>query len=297
MRKVLTVFIVGIVVLSAFVYGRGKDSPTATESAGEKSVISLGQDLTATQKDEVLKYFDTMIDTQNARLITVSNQEERKYLEGKIDTKVIGTRAISSACVKLISSGQGIEVKTNNISWVSPFMYANALTTAGVSDAQVIITAPFEVSGTAALTGIIKAFELASGNQLSENAKATAHQEIAETSKLGQKIGPDKAGQIIYEVKRQVIEKKISNPEEIRRIIIQVSADLNITLSEDDIQRIVDLMQNLSSLNINVSKLNQQLNKLQQGLKDIETETKQARSFIQKFIDFINQILRSLGIS
>ena len=147
-------------------------------------------------------------------------------------------------------------------------MYANALNTAGVNDARVLVTAPFEVSGTAALTGIIKAFESAAGTQLSEAAKETAHQEVAETSKLGQKIGQDKAGKIIYEVKRQVIEKNISDPEEIRRIIIQVSADLNVKIAEEDIKRIIDLMQNLKRLNLKLSKLNQQLDKLQKGFEE-----------------------------
>lgn len=296
MRKNLIFLIVAIVLFSSLIYGRVNVSHTAADTAGGQVVISMGQDLTAAQRDEVLNYFAKTIDIQDNRLITVSNQEERKYLEGKIDTKVIGTKAISSACVSLNNREPGIEVKTNNISWVSPFMYANALNTAGVSDALILVTAPFEVSGTAALTGIIKAFELAAGTQLSEGAKETAHQEVAETSKLGQKIGQDKAGKFIYEVKRQVIAKKISDPEEIRRIIIQVSADLNVELSEEEIQRIIDLMQNLNSLNINISKLNQQLDKLQQGLEEFKGETKQARGFIQKLVDFINNLLHSLGI-
>lgn len=297
MRKIITVIIAGIVIFSGLIYSKEKVFRTVANTVGEQIVISLGQDLTTAQRDEVLGYFDQTINTQNARLITVSNLEERQYLEGKIDSKVIGTRAISSACVRLMESGQGITVKTSNISWVSPFMYANALSTAGVNDAQVLVTAPFEVSGTAALTGIIKAFEAATGERLSEAAKETAHQEVAETSKLGQKIGQDKAGKMIYEVKRQVIEKKTADPEEIRRIIIQVSADLNVKLSEDDIQRITDLMQNLNKLTINISKLNQQINKLQQGVDNIKSETKQARGFIQKFVDFISNLLRSLGLS
>ena len=39
-------------------------------------------------------------------------------------------------------------------------MYINALATAGVKDASVYVTAPFSVSGTPALTGIIKAYEV-----------------------------------------------------------------------------------------------------------------------------------------
>lgn len=297
MRKNIIALIIVILAFTGLIFSKEKVFHTAANTTGEQIVISLGQDLSSTQRNQVLRYFNRTIDTKNARLITISNQEERKYLEGKIDESVIGTRAISSACVRLVNSGQGITVKTNNISWVSPFMYANALSTAGVSDAEVLVTAPFKVSGTAALTGIIKAFESAAGTQLSEAAKEAAHQEVAETSKLGQKIGQDKAGKIIYEVKRQVVEKNISDPEEIRRIIIQVSADLNVSLSEEDIDRIIDLMQNLNRLDINISKLNQQLDKLQKGLEDIKSETKEARGFIQKLIDFFKNLLQSLGLS
>lgn len=296
MRRIITYFMIAAVVVSGFIYSKEKVWHTAARTNGETTVISLGQDLTAAQKNAVLDYFERTITVQDARLITVSNQEERKYLEGKIDTSVIGTRAISSACVRLTGSGQGIDVKTNNISWVSPFMYANALNTAGVTDAQVLVTAPFEVSGTAALTGIIKAFETATGTQLSEEAKDTAHQEVAETSKLGQKIGQDKAGRIIYEVKRQVIEKKVTDPQEIRRIIIEVSADLNVNLSEEDIDRIVALMQKLNSLNINITRLNEQLDKLQQGLEDIKSESKKARGFMQRIINFFRSLLQNLGL-
>ncbi len=297
MRRIIPTIITAVLVLTVFVYGKDITHMTGVGTQSAEVVISLGQDLSAAQKKQVTDYFSVVMDIKNARFITVSNQEERTYLEGKIDERVIGTRAISCACVKINPGGQGIDVKTHNISWVTPFMYANALNTAGVNDAQAVVTAPFEVSGTAALTGIIKAFETATGSKLSEQAKQTANQEVAEASKLGQKVGQDKAGKFIYEVKTQVVEKKITDPEEIRRIIIQVSADLNIKLAEEDIQRIVDLMQNLNRLNINVNKLNEQLNRVQQGYENVKNEAGKARGFMQRLADLIRSLLEGLGIA
>lgn len=292
MRKMVIVIAALAFLTTAWIY-REQTVSTAGVKGGQV-VISLGQDLTEAQKNQVISYFETKGNLANVRYITVSNQEERQYLQGKINDSLIGTRAISCAMVTGTSKGQGIGVQTHNINGVSPFMYANAANTAGIGDVQIEVAAPVEVSGTAGLTGIIKAFETASGNKLNETAKETANQEVAESSKLGEKIGQDKAGKLIYEVKKQVVEKKVTNPEEIRRIIIQVSADLNVKLSDEDVNRIVALMQNINKLNINISKLNQQLDKLQQGIQDVRTQTTQAKGFLQKIADFIRSLIQGL---
>ena len=53
--------------------------------------------------------------------------------------------------------GSGHIVRSKNINSITDAMYTNALITAGVKDAEIQITAPFKVSGTAALTGLMKA--------------------------------------------------------------------------------------------------------------------------------------------
>lgn len=53
-------------------------------------------------------------------------------------------------------------------------MYKNALATAGITDAKVLISAPFPVSGTGALTGIYKAYEDMTGVSLNDLAKNLA---------------------------------------------------------------------------------------------------------------------------
>jgi len=293
MRRILVVLLAFIILMATWIY-RGQVISTGTQIKSGQAVISLGQDLTEAQKNQMISYFDSTGSLAKVQYVSVSNQEERKYLQGKIDESLIGTRAISCAMVTGGSQGQGIGVQTKNINGVTPFMYANAANTAGIEDVQISVAAPFEVSGTAALTGIIKAFEMASGRPLSETAKETANQEVAESSKLGDKIGQDKAGKIIYEVKKQVMEKKVSDPVEIRKIILQVSADLNVQLAEEDISRIVELMQRISDLNINVSKLNQQLDKLQKGVQEIGAQTDQAKGFLQKLADFFRNLFKGL---
>ena len=120
-----------------------------TVFADQENVVSLGADLTPKQQEEMLEHFGVKRD--EVRIIEVTNQEERDYLSGLVPDKQIGTRAISSAYVQLLPKGEGIMVDTHNITWVSKEMYANAMVTAGIEDAKVIVAAPFNVSGTAAL--------------------------------------------------------------------------------------------------------------------------------------------------
>lgn len=79
--------------------------------------------------------------------LKVTNAEEREYLEGYVDSAIIGTRSISCVYVELLGEGAGMDVTTSNITWCTAEMYISALATAGVTDAKVVVAAPFEVSG------------------------------------------------------------------------------------------------------------------------------------------------------
>src|SRR5690606_11431705 len=127
--------------------------------------------------------------------------------------------------------GSGITVQTNNITHITETMYANALITAGVKDAEVYVTAPTQVSGTAGLTGILKAFEAAADTKISDEQKEVANEEMVRTSELGEKIGdPDKAAQFMMDLKQKVAEEQPKTQAEFRDLIINVSNEYNITL-------------------------------------------------------------------
>lgn len=261
---------------------RSPISPTLTGSKPAEAVISLGEDLTPEQKERVMEYFKDWTKGKTLHYIKVSNEEERSYLQGVVDEKLIGSRAISSAYCQLLDQGKGIEVQTENISAITPFMYANALVTAGIEDARVVVAAPVEVSGTAALTGIIKAFEKASGGNLKEANKLTAHEEMAQTSDLGQRIGQDQAEILIYEVKKQVAAEDITDPDTIQKIIVETSADLNIRLSEQDIDRIVELMQKIQELDISVARLGNQMQNLERRLDELPNRGEEAVGWLKQ---------------
>jgi hypothetical protein len=100
--------------------------------------------------------------------LRVTNQEERQSLEGYVAPSLIGSRAISSVYVELLPSGSGMDVSTYNITWCTPAMYMSALATAGITAAKIVVAAPYGVSGTAALTGVYKAYEDMTGKKLDD---------------------------------------------------------------------------------------------------------------------------------
>jgi len=258
-----------------------------------KKVVSLGANLSEQQKNEMLALFG--VNKDDVQILEVTNDEERSYLEGLVSDEKIGTRAISSAYVEILEEGEGIAVETRNITWVTKEMYANAMVTAGVENAKVIAAAPFEVSGTAALTGIMKAFEAATGEKLSDEAKKTANEEIVTTGELAEEIGKDEAASLVQEVKERIVSEKITDPEQIRKIIIEIAGDLNINITQEQINKLADLMERISKLDLNVDNISKQLKNINKGLEKVRETIDQNKGFFQKILDAIKQFFAWLA--
>ncbi|WP_242851757.1 DUF1002 domain-containing protein [Caloranaerobacter sp. TR13] len=255
------------------------------------TVVSIGEDLTEKQKNEILELFNVK---DNVKIVKVTNSEERKYLGKYINEKLIGTKAISSAYVKRLSNNEGISVETYNITWVSKEMYMNALVTAGIKDAKVKVAAPYEVSGTAALTGIIKAFENATGNKIGEREKEVANEEIAKTGELGQKIGKKQASQLIKVIKEEVVAKDLKEKDKIRKIVIKVSNELNIKLEKEEIDEIVKLMRDISELNLNLKEIKKQLKGISDKLNELSKENQEIKSLLERILEFLRKLFSDI---
>lgn len=195
----------------ALLAGLAVVAPLSVAQAAEDEVVSLGANLDPQQKQEMLDLFGVSGD--EVAVLEVTNQEERQYLEGVISDTQIGTRAISSVYVGIKDDGSGIDVQTKNITYVTERTYGNALVTAGISDADIYAAAPFPVSGTAALTGIFKAFEVATGEEIPEEAKRVATEELVDTAEIGEEVD-DQSGvaELIQRAKEEIIDRGLSDP-------------------------------------------------------------------------------------
>ena len=126
--------------------------------SGDKPYLSLGADLTSSEKQTVYQLLGVdSDDLDKYGISTVTNQEEHKYLDSYVSSSAIGTRALSSVLIEKGEKGSGIQVETKNITYCTEGMYQNALATAGAKDIKVTVAGPTQISGTAALVGAIKA--------------------------------------------------------------------------------------------------------------------------------------------
>ncbi|WP_123053657.1 DUF1002 domain-containing protein [Clostridium sp. JN-1] len=254
-------------------------------------VVTLGGDLTESQKNDMLKYFNVTKDQAN--IIQVNIDEEKKYLGNTADSSKIGTKSISCSYVEPTTSG-GLNVSTNNIYWVNSNMIKNALITAGIKNANVKAAAPFNVSGTAALTGILKGFEnSSSGTKIDEDKKKVANDELVTTGEIGDEIGKDKAAGLMNDIKTQVIKDKPKDTEEVKKIVENVTNNYNVNLSSGDIDKITELMNKINGLNLNFSDVKGQLNDVAGKLKNVMTSD-QAQGFFDKLMSSIKSFFSNL---
>lgn len=223
--------------------------------ADSSKVVTIGADLTSTQKQTVLDYFGVKED--EAVILEVNNLEERKYLQGIASEAQLGTKTFSCAYVEPAKKGNGINVKTANLTYVTSSMIASTLATCGVEDANVIAMTPLKggVSGTGALTGVMKAFEDATGEELNEDKKELASEELITTSDLGDEIGQDKAAGIVNDIKADVIKNGTQDTNQIAETINNVTNNYNITLTPEQEQQISNLMTKISKQDYDYNKL------------------------------------------
>lgn len=253
-------------------------------------VVTLGENLTQEQKKLLLAEMDAPKDVE---IVTVSNAEEHKYLDGKIASRLIGTKAISSSSITIAAKGSGITVKTKNINWVTEDMYKNALATAGIKDAEIYVTAPFEVSGTAALTGLIKAYEVTTDTKISEEQKQAANEEMVETAKLGDQIGTDEATSLVETIKEEIAVNPPQNDTDLRSIIEKAAEQLGITLTEQQIQSLIDLFNKLQDLGIDWNKVGEQLNAAKDKVTDY-LQSEEGQSFLDKLKAFFVSLIDAI---
>lgn len=254
-------------------------------------VVTIGADLNQNQKEDMLKYFK--VKKEEVNLLEVNKSEEDKYLNGIASQKEIGTRSISCSYVEPTNRG-GINVTTHNIYWVTENMIKNALITAGIENAEVKAAAPFNVSGTAALTGILKGFENSKGGKkIDEKKKKAANEEMMVTGKLGDKIGQDEAAGLINEIKKEVVKEKPETQKEIEKIVVNVVNNFNQGLSQDDIKKITGLMDKINGLDLDFNKIKSQLNDVTKQLKGTLTSD-EAKGFFSKIFEAIKNFFSSI---
>ncbi len=274
-----------------------------------KTILALGADLSPQQRASVLSQMGiTEEDVAGFTVIDITNEMEHQYLGSYMDASVIGTKSLSSVLITPKESGHGVLVTTKNINYCTTGMYRNALLTAGVSDAEILVAAPSPMSGTAALIGAIKGYEAMTGAVVTEESLDTAMDELITTGEIADEIAAATDGnsqeieELIAFVKAKVAAGELKNEEEIRRAIKEGEEKFGVTLEQEHIQQIVDIMMKINELGLDPNMLIEQAEDLYSkfgtdflnNIGNLDTEAIQNEVTKQVTEGFISQIVNAV---
>ncbi|EDL64184.1 DUF1002 domain-containing protein [Bacillus sp. SG-1] len=275
------------------------DNEKNTDSINEKfglPIVVLGESLSEAQKEEVRKALE-VDDPEMVEEITVTGEDLARYIQGEDRN----ARMFSSAKITRKEKGEGLLIERatpGNITEVTDEMYANALLTAGVEDATVVVASPIKVSGHSALTGIYKAYEV-SGEKLDTVRMEVANEELGIATELAKEEGMDqeKVSELLTEIKKQIAEQNPATKEDVERIVNEQLQKLNIELSPEDRQLLIDLFEKMRNLDINFDNVKSQLedisNDIKQRLEEVVGE--EGKGFLQGVLDFFRNLFQSIA--
>lgn len=306
-KKSIALLLAGILIfgmgISAFANeDSSKDGETTGQEEvkveeGDKPFISFGADLRDNEKAIVLDLLGVSADDLDQYdVITITNDQEHEYLGSYISADRIGNRALSSVVVMQGEKGSGIHVTTKNINYCTTGMYENALATAGIEDAEVIVAGPFEISGTAALLGAIEAYSVMTGDEVDTAVIDGAVNEIVVTGELEDATGNTEEieGMVAY-LKEQVADKNLS-ASELEDAVEQASEQFNVTLTQEQVDQLIDLLKKLQGLNLDWDNIKSQAQSVYDRLKNlgIEVNTEELAQKAQGLFARIIEFFRNL---
>ncbi len=294
MKRLLACVLAGILCVMPVSTAAAKDVQDVTwgdeggqtekkDDSVDKSQIylALGSDLTSSQLATVMSLMGLAgTDTSAYNVVNITNAEEHQYLDSYISPSVIGTKSLSSVLVKPAESGHGINVVTHNINYCTEGMYKNALLTAGVEDADIIVAAPTSISGTAALIGALKAYAKMTDTTLNTQALDTSLDELVTTGELEEAAAAangassEEVEELLSYIKQEIAKRDLSSKEAIEEAVRESIEDYNkgkstkIELSDAEIAKIVSLMEKINELGLDYNTLIDQAESLYKKLGD-----------------------------
>lgn len=284
----------GVTALAKTSESSGDDREVVV-SQGDRPYLALGEDLSLKQRSVVLDLLGVEESSlKDYDVVYISNEQEHKYLGDYIPKSKIGTNALSSVVVLKGDKGSGVNVTTKNINYCTTGMYENAMVTAGIEDAQAIVAAPSEISGTAALIGVIEAYSVMSGEDIDEEQVDAAVNEMVITGEIEEETGEtDQIEGMVAYLKEQVVSGEVKTKAQMKNAIDEAEKKFEVTLTEEQQQKLIELLEKIEGLDLDLDSLKQQAQNIYDKLSDlgmnIDTEAlkNEAKGFFARLIQAI----------
>lgn len=258
-------------------------------------IVVYGSNLSDDEKSTV-KQALRVENEQEVDEITVSGQDLVKYISNSNPN----SRMYSSAKITREEKGKGLTISIvtpENITEVTSEMYANAMLTAGIEDATVEVAAPKPVTGHSALVGIYKAYEVKTGETLDIERTDVANEELSVATELAKSanVTDEQVSQLLTEIKKQIAELNPATREDVEKIVEEQLSKLQIELSEQDRQLLVDLMDRIRKLDIDFTKWSEQLSDLSQSIEEKFGDLFKDEGFWEKVKNFFHNLLDKIA--
>lgn len=262
----------------------------------DKPYLALGENLIKEQRRKVLDLMG--IEEENLSdydVVYVNNKEEHEYLGSYISSSEIGTKSLSSVVITQAPKGAGLSISAYNINYCTIGMYKNACATAGVENANIIVAAPFSISGTAALVGIFKAYQEMTGEEISNEVIDVAMDELVTTGELNESIDadPQQVEALIADLKNQL--ESLDSEDDIKEAVLDTARKYNVELSDSDLSKLTQLLQKLKDTDIDWDSIADQASDWADKLKDLDLDIDiDTDNLWDKICEFFKNLLESL---
>lgn len=234
----------------------------SNSSAKSTRIITIGETNSQAQKDELLDLFAA---ENGDKIITVTFSDTVKAMDGIFDMSAFQPVAFSSTALTCRELGEGLDVTTNNIQLVTPGLYAMALVTAGIGDAELVVAAPAGISGVegmTALTGVFKTWDLApcdSGNTNADRQRL-ALEELTLAVQIGTALGaagvPDgvqRATDVVLQTQKTIVTDQLRGTNAIANALTGAERQIGIAIPGQQRAELVKLLVRLAEEDINWS--------------------------------------------
>ncbi|WP_067727936.1 DUF1002 domain-containing protein [Oceanobacillus damuensis] len=262
-------------------------------SAASNTILIYGEKLSESQREEVRNLLD-ISDNETVEEHDVTGQDYADFINGNPNSNMY-----SSARIILEDEGSGLNVNIitpENITEVTGAMYENALLTAGAENATVDVVSPVQVSGHSALTGIYKAYNV-EGEELDKERMELANDELNVATDLAENedVSQEDVSTLLTEIKQMIAEQNPATREDVEQIVSKQLENLEINLSEEDRQMLINLVDKMRDLNIDFGAVKNQLEDIANTISDKADELGLDAGFWEKVANFFSEIFASLS--
>lgn len=290
-NRITCIIVVLLIVVTTIMTPIIANASEVGEGSNSSVIVTIGKDLNDEQKQLVLDYFNV---GDIVEIVEVTNEDEHKYLDGIISSQKIGSKTYSCCCIQPTDSG-GIHVKTVNLNTVSCDMIRNALVTSGIYNCNVVCVSPKEVSGTGALAGIFKVYEMNNGDNVDNTKIEIASEELVTTVEISDSIGEEDATNLMYDLKNIVIESGATDEDSISKIVNDYISENNLTLSEEQIDSIIKLLLEISNQEYDINEIKQSYSDLKNTIEDMKETIDMTKGLLDRIIDFFKMLIAKIN--